>query len=213
MNQIARSSWLLAVLALMSALQANAAPALTATVSKLNQPAWQEINGEQIPLKPGMEIAVQSTVVTGNSGRVVLHLPDGSDLQVGGDTHLRIDTLDKPSAKAPVSESFKLITGVLRFVTTKLAKTKLRDVTVRLSTATIGIRGTDFFAEVDGPEENVCLFEGKVVVKDMDGSGYPLTQARQFFHKDTAQAKPVLSFADEKQIAEWRGKWVFPAKP
>jgi len=198
------AAWLL----LGGILVAMAAP-LQTKVLKVEASAWQERDGKLAPLHQGEPLAAGSVLLTNAKGRVQLQLPDGSTLYVGGDSRLQVDELAAPEglAEGLVRQGFTLGKGALRFVTGALAKLKPREVTIRLQTSTIGVRGTDFFAEQDGEEENVCLFEGKVEVLDSRGPTYQLTEPRQFFHIEKASdAQATISTASKKQVANWLRK-------
>lgn len=195
------AAWLL----LGGMLMAGAAP-LQAKVVRVEVAAWQEQDGRLAPLHQGDLLAAGSVLLTDAKGRLVLQLPDGSALYVGSDSRLQVDELTAPdgAAEGLVRQSFALGKGALRFVTGALAKLKPREVTVKLQTSTIGVRGTDFFAEQDGEEENVCLFEGKVAVVDSRGPTYQLTEPRQFFHIEKASdTQATISKASKKQVANW----------
>ncbi|GAB3267708.1 FecR family protein [Chitinimonas naiadis] len=204
-------SWHGATLVLLLAFLAEPgrAETLQATVKRVGASAWLDLDGKLTPLKSGAHLAEGSVLLTDSKGRIQLQLPDGSTLYIGGDSRLRIDELQQAegAGSALVRQGFALGKGALRFVTGTLAKLKPREVTVKLQTSTIGVRGTDFFAEQDGEEENVCLFEGRVAVEDSRGPTYVLDQPRQFFHIErAADAQATISTANAKQVGNWLRK-------
>ena len=166
----------LATAGLISALaalspSAHAAAAKDAVIEAVQLPAWVERNGQRRPAQPGDKLLVNDTAVTAETSRMLLRLPDRSTIKLGEKTEFRIETLatkQKGVAQPTHTQSaLRLITGVFRYATdyTSKALGNTRDISLQLTTATVGIRGTDFWSMTDAEHDAVCLFEGSVAVQ------------------------------------------------
>jgi len=125
-----------------------------------------DTNGNRRDLKRGDEIREGDTLVTGR-GRMHVRLIDGGFVSVYPNSEYRIDKFkfsgkkktDESSAVSnkkikPVAESkedrgfFSLLKGAARQVTGLLGRTYNKNFKFKTSVATIGIRGTGFFARL-----------------------------------------------------------------
>ena len=161
------------LIAALSALSpsAQAATAKDAVIEAVQLPAWVERNGQRRPAQPGDKLLVNDTAVMAETSRMLLRLPDRSTIKLGEKTEFRIETLasqQKGIAQPTHTQSaLRLITGVFRYATdyTSKALGNTRDISLQLATATVGIRGTDFWSMTDANHDAVCLFEGSVAVE------------------------------------------------
>lgn len=150
---------------------AHAARAKDAVIEAVQLPAWVERDGQRRPAQPGDKLLVNDTAVTAEASRMLLRLPDRSTIKLGEKTEFRIETLatkQQGSAQPTHTQSaLRLITGVFRYATdyTSKALGNTRDISLQLTTATVGIRGTDFWSMSDADHDAVCLFEGSVAVE------------------------------------------------
>ena len=87
----------------------------------------------------------------------------------------------------------KLFDGFFRFATSAVAKAVgQREIDVNLRTATIGIRGTDFWSMTDAVHDAACLFEGKVDLATRDQGALVLDKPTAFWARFFDQpVKPV----------------------
>lgn len=178
--------------------QAGAAPA--ATVEAVQMPAWMERSGRSSPLAPGMELRSGDQVRTGPESRVLIKLGEGSLVKLGENAALRIADL------APASDTFKAVMNVLRgafrFTTAAVAKERRRDVSIRIATVTVGIRGTDVWGRSRDEREIVCLIEGSVEVAAEAETPLVLDRPRQFYQRQGGKAQPVGE-VEPQQLAQW----------
>ncbi len=183
---------------LLVAWQAVAAPA--ATVEAVQMPAWMERSGRSSPLTPGMELRSGDQVRTGPESRVLIKLGEGSLVKLGENAALRIAEL------APASDAFKAVMNVLRgafrFTTAVVAKERRRDVSIRIATVTVGIRGTDVWGRSRDEREIVCLIEGSVEVAAEAETPLVLDRPRQFYHRQAGKTQPVGEVGPQ-QLAQW----------
>lgn len=116
-------------------------------------------------LEAGSEVFRNEMVATGAQARAGLRLADETSLVLGENAQVRLDEFifDKDGSAA-----INLVTGALRFVSA--AGGHPGKLIVKTPVATIGIRGTDFWAgPIDGVY-GVLLLTGKVEVSNDGGS-------------------------------------------
>lgn len=130
-------------------------------------------NGQRRPAEPGAQLCAKDKAITAQGARMLLRMDDRSMIKLGEQTEFLIQSIDtnRESAAAPSEQksAFKLVSGVFRYATdyTSKAQGNQRALNIELATATVGIRGTDFWSMTDAAHDAVCVFEGKVeVVRD-----------------------------------------------
>lgn len=193
-----------AAVLVLAALPAHAASVLT--VESVLSPAWVErANGRREPLAVGMELNNKEKVHTGDGGRVMLRLAEGSAIRLG-DSGLVVvdDLLQKQDGKGGVvSASMDVVRGAFRFTTGLLAKpTGQRDVRVKVNAVTAGIRGTDVWGKAEDERDIICLLEGRITVSH-GSAQFAMTDPNSFYIAPRrGQAQPP-SRVDPKQVKEW----------
>jgi hypothetical protein len=186
--------------------------ASAATIDALRAPAWIERGGKRSPLAAGSAIQAGETVVTGDNARLVLRMREGSSVTLGQLSSLVIERYEE-RASAPggyLNAALSLTRGTLRYVTGALAKFNQRDVSVRTATATIGIRGTRFWAQNNEEHEVVCLFEGAV---DIARQGEPLAvldQPNAFWRAPRGKPAGAVAIANPEQLRGFGGQVNLP---
>lgn len=191
---------------------ATSAPVLT--VESVLSPAWVErANGRREPLSAGMALASKDKVHTGDGGRAMLRLVEGSAVKIGESAMLAIDDLvHKPAAKGGmVAASLDVVRGAFRFTTGLLSKpTGQRDVRVKVNAVTAGIRGTDVWGRSDNERDIVCLLEGRITVTHGTAQ-FEMQEPNSFYIAPrTGQAEPPSSVSPQ-QVKEWSDETeIFP---
>jgi hypothetical protein len=181
----------------------------TAEVKAIRYPAWTEVAGQKIPLSPGMLVRPGEQIVSGDDARVLFGLPDGSEMKLGQKASLRISRLETSSVPGgtDMDMGLSLLAGKFRYAAGAIAKlTGKRKVDLKLSTATIGIRGTDYWAMTDKEHDAVCLFEGKVEVLTQEQESVALDKPTAFwvrFFDKPAQAPGNATAAELAQFLGW----------
>lgn len=104
--------------------------------------------GKPRPLQKGAEVFSGDTIKTGN-GRVQIRYTDGGLISLQRDTQFRIDDYNF-NGKADGSEKgiFSLIKGGLRSITGLIGRVNKKNYRVETPVAYIGVRGTEFFAQL-----------------------------------------------------------------
>jgi hypothetical protein len=97
---------------------------------------------------------------------MLMRMPDRSVIKLGETPSSRLKRWWPNNGAAGPSEiksSLRLITGVFRYATdyTSKALGHKRELNLQLATATVGIRGTDFWSMTDAEHDAVCVFDGR----------------------------------------------------
>ena len=188
-----------------SACAASAQPVIT--VEGVLSPAWVErANGRREPLAVGMALNSKEKVHTGDGGRAMLRLAEGSAIKLGESAMLALDDLaQKQDAKGAgvVSASLDVVRGAFRFTTGLLGKSNAqRDVRVKVNVITAGIRGTDVWGKSEGARDIVCLLEGRITVAH-GAAQFTMQEPNSFYIAPrTGQAQPP-SRVSAAQVKEW----------
>jgi hypothetical protein len=186
----------------------------SAVVELLRAPAWLEIADKRVPLAAGAIVSTLQTVVTGEGARVVLKFPEGSIVALGANSRLTLESLayNKTASESLFNAAFKVAIGTFRYVTSVAEKLngKNRRVSVRTATATIGIRGTRFWAQSNAQHEMVCLFEGKVDIERANEPLAVLDAPNAFWTAPAGQAALPISIATPDQLRGFGGQVAAP---
>jgi hypothetical protein len=189
---------LLAVLLGIASLEAFAQPA--AVVDGVQMPAWLERDGKRTPLAPGIELRAGDRVTTGDGSRVLVKLAEGSVVKLGENGRLVFSEIQP--GKDLFKATLQILEGAFRFTTELVGKGRKREVNVRVSQVTAGIRGTDFWGRSRGERQIVCLIEGAIDVGADGEQAVRLDKPLQFYQRDKGKTQPVGN-VDPGQIAQW----------
>lgn len=140
-------------------------------VEGLQFPVWVERADQRVPLAPGDVVAEGEQVITGDGGKVWVQMPDKARVKLGPEAELSVGAMniaskgDAQSADV-LDGALDVIKGAFRYTTGELSKLWQRDLRINLgNTATIGIRGTDLWGQVEGDSQFVVLLEGRISVQ------------------------------------------------
>ena len=193
---------------------ASAQTPSSVVVELLRAPAWLEIADKRVPLAAGAMVSALQTVVTGEGARVVLKFPEGSIIALGANSRLTIEALvyNKTGGESLFDAAFKVAIGTFRYVTalTEKLNGKNRRVSVSTATATIGIRGTRFWAQSNAQHEMVCLFEGKIDIERANEPLAVLDAPNAFWTAPAGQAALPISIATPEQLRGFGGQVATP---
>ena len=139
----------------------SAIAATPGTVEAVVAPAWLERNGRDQPLTPGTAIRDGDVIKTGSGSRAYVMLAEGSRVKLGETARFEFKDSSVPP-QGLFRGVFNVAAGAFRFTTGLVNKARGRDVTIRVATATIGIRGTDVWGRAAPDGELVALIEGKI---------------------------------------------------
>ncbi len=198
------TTWLLA--ALMACITPLVHAADLLRVEGLQMPAWLERAAKREPLVPGVVLGNGDTVITGEGGRVLLRLADGSSIRLGENGRLAFADLGKQrgtTAKELVTASLDVLSGAFRFTTSALYKFRgERDVRVRIATITAGIRGTDVWGKAAADRDIVCLIEGQIAVT-RGADSFTMDQPLSFFIAPRNAPPLPVAPVPKQQLEQW----------
>ncbi len=200
---------LLAAAAGLAAPSARAAADAT-VVEAVQLPAHIERSGQRRAAEPGALLRGGDKAITDTGSRMLLRMSDRSTIRLGEATQFLIDSLDNtPNGDArQLNTGLKLITGVFRYATDYASKALGNKTTLNLelATATVGIRGTDFWAMTDAEHDAVCVFEGHVAVEREAKPTIDLQKPGAFWVVFTNQPEKPAGQATPDQLAKFIGQ-------
>jgi hypothetical protein len=200
---------LFAAATVLTAPKAHAAADAT-VVEAVQLPAHIERSGQRRAAEPGALLRTGDKAITDTGSRMLLRLSDRSTIRLGEATQFLIDSLDNsPSGDArQINAGLKLITGVFRYATDYASKALGNKTTLNLelATATVGIRGTDFWAMTDADHDAVCVFEGHVAVERDAKPTIDLQKPGAFWVVFTNQPEKPAGQATPDQLAKFIGQ-------
>ena len=194
----------------LGALGALAAP--TAVVEGVQMPAWVERGGVKQPLAAGMELQAADRLSTGADSRILLRLAEGSQVKLGENAQMSLERLAQRQEHRQtfLQAAIDVSRGAFRFTTDVKAKLlSRREVDIRVSTVTAGIRGTDLWGKSADERDIVCLIEGKIAVQRESEQAVSLDQALQFYIAPKAGGRPdtsrpvQLATVTAAQLTQW----------
>lgn len=191
-----------AVLATSATPVLAATPAL-ASVEAVQWPVWIERDGVRRPVDAGETLKAEDRLLTGEDGRLLLRLADGSGVKLGERAQLAVGGLDRGGGV--LNAAFAVTRGAFRFTTGLFQQVlKKRAVTVNVATITAGIRGTDLWGKSDEQRDLVCLLEGRIsVTHPMAVEPKVMDQANTFFAADRGRAPAGVVPVDPVQVKQW----------
>lgn len=180
---------------------------LTASIAMLSGHAMAEVAGRvsfvsgdaRVTAADGNSRALQrgeaingGDRITTRAGRVQIRFTDGGFVSLQPNTVFGVDeylyTNRKPEE---TSLFFSLVQGGMRTITGAIGKVNKKSYQVRTPVATIGIRGTEYLAQVG--ERGLIVSVGKGLVNVANGGGDITAGARQNIRVSGRDATPVLT--------------------
>lgn len=180
-------------------LGAPSAFAQAVKVEGVQYPAWLERGGNSVPLSPGIELQANDQLRTGQNARVRLKLAEGSTVKLGENAKFKVERVQNRSV---FGAALTVLAGAFRFTTEAVAKARKRDITIKVSSVTAGIRGTDLWGKSTDERDLVCLIEGKINVASENRESVTLDQPLDFYQKPRG-GEPKVAKIDQKQLDIW----------
>lgn len=193
--------------------------AAAATVELVQSPAWRDRGGVTEPLAAGMELKSGDVLRTGQGARAYLMLPEGSRVKLGEAARFTLVSRSLQPERV-FRGALDVLAGAFRFTTGALAKARPREISIRVGTATVGIRGTDLWGRTDRDGDLVALLEGHIEITRA-GQTTELAQPMTYFDAPRGKGAEVkvldpevfAKLARQTEIqpgdgaARARGKW------
>jgi len=119
---------------------------------------------KKISAKMGMEINQKDKVLTQKSSRVQIMLKDKTVITVGSNSEFSFDEYFFDGTK---NSKIKMSAtkGFFRSLTGKIGKVAKKNFKLKTKSATIGIRGTDFFGDIGVNKETIACISGAISVE------------------------------------------------
>lgn len=200
---------MLRMLAAVLAFLVLASPQLAAqtlVVESIVSPAWIERNGMREPLVAGAVLGNKDKVHTGAGARALLRMAEGSAVKLGENAILAVDGLMEKKGNDTgrlVSAALDVARGAFRFTTGVFGKQRSeRDVRIRISTVTAGIRGTDVWGKSESERDIVCLVEGKIAVEH-GGRQFTMQEPLSFFIAPRKEKPQPVAPVSKEQLDQW----------
>lgn len=176
----------------------------SAEVYGAQMPAWVERAGQRIPVRAGMPLEQADVLETGVRGRMQVQLGEGSLLKVGELAHIALAQLQPAGAQDGVFKGLlEVVKGAFRLTTSALSHARQRDISVRVSSLTIGIRGTDIWGRTNDEADTVCLIEGSINVAHASGASVAMDQPLSFISAPHHAAPKPVSAVDPEKLKKW----------
>ena len=167
-------------------------------VESVQTPAWLQVEGKRKALSPGQILKADHQVITGQTGKTILKLPEGSQIKLGNNATFNINSAsnNNQSNSQIFNAAFRILKGAFRFTTSAFAPKSRRDIKISTTTATIGIRGTDLWGRVKETEDLVALLEGKISIERTNEDPIIMTEALSVYTASVNQPANPLSNVD-----------------
>lgn len=173
-------------------------------VEGLQSPAWMERQGAMVPVAPGMVLRPADRLRTGDGGRLLLRLAEGSHVKLGENARFHLERFAPPKEPdGPFAGLLDVAKGAFRFTTTLLSRPHGRQLDIRVATVTAEIRDTDVWGKAKPDEDIVCLIEGDITVGREGEPAITMNEPLSFYIAPRdAPPRPVAKVSEE-QLAEW----------
>ena len=133
-------------------------------VTALEGEAWVQGTFWKSSLDVGSIIYAGDELSTGEDSRLNMRFLDKTFFTLGSEAKMKVDTYDE-SEDAILGFGASILKGAFRFVSGLLSKKKPETMSIQITTATIGVRGTHVAGEVfERREENGVTIEASATV-------------------------------------------------
>jgi len=132
-------------------------------------------------------------------------MADGSTVKLGENARLQLAGMAQGKQERPLFKaSMAVLQGAFRFTTEAFYKFRgKREVDVRFTTVTVGIRGTDLWGKSADDREIVVLIEGKITLVRDGEAPQTMDQPKTVYEAPRAAAALPIVPVDPNQLARW----------
>ena len=124
--------------------------------------------GKIIKVVAKLQLKEHDYIKTGKNAKVKIFFADNTAISLGKNTSFKIDSY-LYTGKEDSNAKFNVVKGFFKTVTGKISKIAPDKFKLKTKTATIGIRGTVFGAEVGGKVDVVMCTDGTIALFTEDG--------------------------------------------
>lgn len=162
--------------------------------------------GQETVAAVDTDIRPRDVVITGQSSRVEVLFADGTSLTLAEATEMAVDAWSFAPAQKDGNLALRLVAGAFAAKAGKIAELPGSPMRVRIPVATIGIRGTHFWAGPMDGQFGVLLIEGGIYVENLSGR-VELTEPGNGVFLPPPDPKEIAEMAEEA------GGWIGPGAP
>lgn len=195
------------MLGLLSILLSNAIQAENVIhVNAMNYPAWVIRNHQTLALTPGYQLQNSDLIRTGEKGRVLLQLADGSAIKLGESARFLIESasIDSSQGDSVLMSSLLVLRGAFRFTSSFFNPAALKhELSVTLGAISIGIRDTDIWGRSDLGKDRVALIEGNVILSSEGEPEINLDKVSSYVVKLRDQAILPVKQGNADHLNNW----------
>ena len=168
----------------------------SATIFALQGRVEVERRSLRLPAVKGVTLKQGDVVRTFDNGEIVVVFDDGSVASLRNNSELKLDAYRLRGKPEDRNKVINLAVGTLRYVSAVFSRGAKMDTSLRTTTATIGIRGTDFELsyfkagrnDTDATGTYVKVNSGLVALTGKDGSEVEVGSAQTAFAGEPALA-------------------------
>lgn len=171
------------------------------SVTAVQPPVWKETNGVKTALFPGSIIEKDEIIHSGKESRVLLDFNEGSIVELGEQTSTLVN-LAPNSQNDLVSAAVSMLKGAFRYTAGLISNNRKRDIKINLTTATIGIRGTDLWGRSTKEEDFVVLIEGDILIEHSTADAVRMRDGQSVYRTRLNQPPEPLSKIEIPQLLE-----------
>lgn len=175
------------------------------TVQEMKGSLHVRRRGDTLTLRTGSRVSEADVLTTPAASTALLKMDDGANLLIRPDTTIELRKLQKDGEPGALTQVYELIVGAFRYVSSPTSK-RTESIAFVTSTATLGLRGTDFdivhrphATAAQDPGTYVKVNRGAVSLGGLDGSMVDVAVDQQAY-----AGKPGLSRGGKPQPAALR---------
>lgn len=199
----------LLVTALMAAFQSAWCGEVAGQVSRLVGEAVVRRAGTEVSLAVGTDVRSRDLLATSGGSRLEVVFADDTVLTLSEATQMVVHSWMFAPDEGAGNLSLRLVSGAFSARAGRIAELPGSPMHVRLPVATIGIRGTHFWAGPMDGQFGVLLIEGGIYVENVSGR-VDLTQAGDGIFLPPPDPAVAAELVDE--AADWTGPDAPPAR-
>jgi len=150
------------------------------------------VNGQ--PMSKSHRVQSGDQITTGSSGRVNIIMPDKSVLDLQPNTKFKLERFSFNNKAPKKSRSImNLLSGGFRYISGLVGRSSHDNATIRLGTATAGIRGSYAAFGFDGQNINVDVALGTMTMSFADGSTMTVNRGQTGSAKSNGSGQQVAA--------------------
>lgn len=170
-------------------------------------------NNKKIKLKINSQIEESSEIQTSNNSKIQLLFKDNTIITIGKNSNFKVSEYKFNEEKKEYKASFSLIKGTFRTITGKIGKIAPNKFKLNSKTSSIGIRGTQIVASIDGNSETIYCTEGEIVVISLtDGTQITLREGESLKVSTKSSTPRVKEKFDKKSLEKINPETKFTAQ-